>query len=93
LPLPVSLPCPSYNRLAMSPALRITGIYQPFAGAPLEIAGLYLPGACGLPFPADDHLDGTLDLNKRYIAYPAATFFIFTDSDSMKDAVSIPATC
>jgi len=70
----------------MSPALHITGIYQPFAGAPLELPVYTCRVPASFPSPADDHLDGTLDLNKRYIALPAATFFVLPNGDSMKDA-------
>ena len=35
------------------------------------------------PSPADDHLEGTLDLNEHLIKRPAATFFVRVSGDSM----------
>ena len=39
----------------------------------------------GFPSPADDHLEGTLDLNAHLIAHPAATFFVRAAGESMLD--------
>jgi DNA polymerase V len=30
----------------------------------------------GFPSPADDYIEGTLDLNRHLIKHPAATFFV-----------------
>lgn len=40
----------------------------------------------GFPSPADDHLDGKLDLNDRLITHPTATFFAQAEGHSMVDA-------
>ena len=40
----------------------------------------------GFPSPADDHLEGSLDLNKHLVKNPAATFFVRASGDSMVDA-------
>ena len=37
----------------------------------------------GFPSPADDYLDGKLDLNEHIIKNPAATFFVRVQGDSM----------
>lgn len=37
----------------------------------------------GFPSPADDYLEGTLDLNHHLIKHPAATFFVRVTGDSM----------
>ncbi len=42
--------------------------------------------AAGFPSPADDYLEGQLDLNKHLIRHPAATFFVRVTGDSMIDA-------
>lgn len=42
--------------------------------------------AAGFPSPADDHLDGQLDLNEHLIRHPAATFFVRAQGDSMLGA-------
>ena len=40
----------------------------------------------GFPSPADDHLEGSLDLNSYLIKHPAATFFVRVSGDSMINA-------
>lgn len=42
--------------------------------------------SAGFPSPADDYLDGQLDLNQYLIKHPAATFFIRVSGDSMLGA-------
>lgn len=39
--------------------------------------------AAGFPSPADDYLEGQLDLNEYLIQHPAATFFVRVTGDSM----------
>lgn len=40
----------------------------------------------GFPSPAEDYLDGPLDLNTHLIPHPAATFFVRVAGDSMRGA-------
>lgn len=40
----------------------------------------------GFPSPADDHLEGSLDLNDHLIQHPAATFFVKASGESMLGA-------
>lgn len=40
----------------------------------------------GFPSPADDYVEGKLDLNRHLIKHPAATFFVRVTGDSMVDA-------
>lgn len=47
---------------------------QPIAFAPIS---------AGFPSPADDHVEGELDLNQHLIRHPAATFFVRAAGDSM----------
>ncbi|WP_239988756.1 LexA family protein [Paramagnetospirillum kuznetsovii] len=42
--------------------------------------------AAGFPSPADDHLEGQLDLHQLMVKRPAATFFCRADGDSMTGA-------
>ena len=42
--------------------------------------------AAGFPSPADDHLEGPLDLNAHLVAHPAATFVVRVEGDSMTGA-------
>ncbi len=44
------------------------------------------PVSAGFPSPAEDYLEGTLDLNRYLIAHPAATFYIRVVGDSMTGA-------
>ena len=37
----------------------------------------------GFPSPADDHIEGKLDLNTHLIKHPSATFFVKATGDSM----------
>jgi DNA polymerase V len=37
----------------------------------------------GFPSPADDHMEGKLDLNTHLIKHPSATFFVKATGDSM----------
>lgn len=61
---------------------------QPFTRTP---SGLSLPLfgariAAGFPSPADDHLEGSIDLNEQLVQHPAATFFVRVQGDSMTGA-------
>lgn len=51
---------------------------------PLPLFGARIPA--GFPSPADDDLEGTLDLNEQLIRHPAATFFLRVQGDSMTGA-------
>ena len=42
--------------------------------------------SAGFPSPADDHLDGRLDLNEFLIRHPSATFFVRASGSSMLGA-------
>lgn len=37
----------------------------------------------GFPSPADDHMEGKLDLNTHLVKHPTATFFVKASGDSM----------
>lgn len=42
--------------------------------------------SAGFPSPADEHMEGKLDLNQYLIKHPAATFFVRVTGDSMINA-------
>ena len=42
--------------------------------------------SAGFPSPADDYLEGKLDLNDHLVRNPAATFFVRVTGDSMENA-------
>lgn len=41
------------------------------------------PVSAGFPSPADEYLEGKLDLNQHLIPHPLATFFVRVSGDSM----------
>ena len=41
--------------------------------------------SAGFPNPADDYLEGTLDLNEHLIHHPSATFFARAEGNSMRE--------
>lgn len=41
--------------------------------------------SAGFPSPAEDYIEGRLDLNKHLICHPLATFYMKVDGDSMND--------
>jgi DNA polymerase V len=65
---------------------RVTEVYTPDASTPLErpVFLARVPG--GFPSPADDYLEGKLDLNQYLVKHPAATFFVCVTGDSMTGA-------
>lgn len=50
----------------------------------LPLFGSQVPA--GFPSPADDHIEGKLDLNEHLIRRPAATFFVRAAGESMRGA-------
>ena len=44
------------------------------------------PVSAGFPSPAEDYLEGKLDLNRHLIPHPLATFFVRVSGDSMLGA-------
>ena len=51
---------------------------------PLPLYTAYVPA--GFPSPADDDVEGRLDLNQHLIRHPAATFFVRVSGESMLGA-------
>ena len=54
------------------------------AALPVPLFGRLLPA--GFPSPADDHLDGEIDLGAYLIERPASTFIMRVTGESMKGA-------
>ena len=62
-------------------------VCRPDSAAPplaLLLYGARVPA--GFPSPAEDHVEGRLDLNRHLIRHPAATFFVRASGDSMLGA-------
>ena len=70
-------------RLPLSMVDRVLRFVQTKEAAiPLYACGV----SAGFPSPADDYLEGTLDLNEHLVRRPAATFFARAKGDSMTGA-------
>lgn len=54
------------------------------AALPVPLLGRLLPA--GFPSPADDYLDGEIDLSRHLIEHPAATFLMRVAGESMREA-------
>ncbi len=54
------------------------------AALPVPLLGRLLPA--GFPSPADDYLDGEIDLSRHLIERPAATFLMRVSGESMRGA-------
>ncbi len=46
--------------------------------------------AAGIPSPAEDHIDDTLDLNDYMVQHPDSTFMLRVEGESMKNAGILP---
>lgn len=68
----------------------IKSIFQYTPGKKIirPIIGATIPA--GFPSPAQDYIDGTLDLTELLITHPAATFFMYADGYSMIGAGITP---
>jgi DNA polymerase V len=51
---------------------------------PLPLASCHVQA--GFPSPADDYMEGSLDLNQHVIKHPSATYFVRASGDSMTGA-------
>lgn len=71
----------------------------------MDIAGVYLPSRAtrlsrpvimwripaGFPSPAEDYVEGRIDLNRDLIRHPLATFYIRVEGDSMEPRIQAGA--
>lgn len=69
------------------PGPELARIYQPaLSSLPLELDLFAAPVRAGFPNPAEEYIEGRLDLNQHLIPHPAATFFVRVAGDSMLGA-------
>lgn len=61
-------------------------VFRPQRRAYCELPLFSCPVSAGFPSPAEDYLEGKLDLNKHLIAHLVATFFVRVAGESMVDA-------
>ena len=61
----------------------VSEIIMPERGSECELPLFLESVSAGFPSPADDYLEGRLDLNDALIRNPASTFFVRVTGDSM----------
>jgi len=61
-------------------------VYAPDTSTVCECPLFMVPVTAGFPSPAEDYIEGKLDLNRHLIKHPAATFFVRVTGDSMINA-------
>jgi DNA polymerase V len=66
----------------MTPAFSIASKNAKRCSLPLALCHV----EAGFPSPADDYMEGSLDLNELVIKHPSATYFVRASGDSMTDA-------
>ncbi len=64
-------------------AMQIEQCYLPDLTTSKSCPLFLVPVCAGFPSPADDYLEGKLDLNEHLIKHEAATFFVKVKGDSM----------
>ena len=64
----------------------IAQVYVPDLSTSCPCLLFLVPVSAGFPSPADDYLEGKLDLNQHLIKHEAATFFVRVRGDSMIEA-------
>ncbi|AFY91185.1 LexA family protein [Chroococcidiopsis thermalis] len=64
-------------------ASQIEAIYLPDYTTSYSLTLFLMPVSAGFPSPAEDFIEGKLDLNQHLIHHPAATFFVRVSGDSM----------
>ncbi len=65
-------------------------IFIPDDSTTLSCPFFMFPVEAGFPSPAEDYVEGHLDLNKHLIKHPAATFFVRVSGNSMINAGIYP---
>lgn len=66
--------------------MKVTAVYCPDQSTEYARPLFLVPVSAGFPSPAEDYIEGNLDLNKYLIKNPAATFFVKVAGNSMIDA-------
>jgi DNA polymerase V len=65
---------------------RVATVYWPDRATKCARPLFMVSVSAGLPTPAEDYIEGRLDLNRHLIKHPSATFFVRVAGDSMIDA-------
>lgn len=65
----------------------VAGIYRPNRATKLARPLLMWKVPAGFPSPAEDYIEGRIDLNRDLIKHPLATFYIRVSGDSMSPLI------
>jgi DNA polymerase V len=76
---------PGTGAIRVSPET-IASIHRPGVRGSVRLPMFTARIPAGFPSPADDYVDGGLDLNELLVRHPAATFFVRVSGDSMTGA-------
>lgn len=71
---------------ATLPTMNVAAVYAPDLSTRYKLPVFLGRLPAGFPSPADDYIEGKLDLNRHLIKHPAATFFVRVSGDSMIEA-------
>lgn len=66
---------------------RVENLYAPARGRKLERPLLLWRVPAGFPSPAEDYIEGRIDLNRDLIRHPLATFYVRVTGDSMEPLI------
>jgi DNA polymerase V len=66
--------------------MKVAVVYRPDQTTGYKLPLFLVPVSAGFPSPAEDYIEGRLDLNQYLIRNPAATFFVKVSGSSMIDA-------
>ncbi|MFW6276789.1 MAG: LexA family protein, partial [Bacteroidota bacterium] len=66
--------------------VKVIDIFSPGRSGRVELPLFLESVSAGFPSPADDYMEGRLDLNDFLVKNPAATFFVRVTGDSMINA-------
>ena len=66
--------------------MHVDMVAVPHLSTPYAGLLVLVPVSAGYPSPADDYLDGPLDLNQHLITHPTATFCVRVAGESMREA-------
>jgi len=61
----------------------VSQTYRPVLKTKIALPLFTCPVSAGFPSPAEDYVEGKLDLNQYLIKHPVATFFVRVTGDSM----------
>ncbi len=67
-------------------SMTVAEIFTPGRNSEVELPLFLESVSAGFPSPADDYLEGKLDLNEYLVRNPTATFFVRVTGDSMIEA-------